>query len=161
MTPTNYSRSESPVSVHEEMSEEMSSHFRLPSSSPPSQSIPITKGLYRTASEVQLCLDEEVAEQRDYAFYSRVLNGISSSQRKGNPNNYMLQRENQDCLLHIMQTRGILSTTRREQNDDRYIIGQSYETTSNGNFLLQSITSEALALAESAEEEEGIFELDL
>ena len=156
MSPTNYSRSESPVSVHEEMSEEMSSHFRLPSSLPPSQSIPITKGLYRTASEVQLCLDEEVAEQRDYAFYSRVLNGISSSQRKGNPNNYMLQRENQDCLLHIMQTRnnGILATTRREQNDD------CYETTSNDNFLLQSITSVALALSESSEEE-GIFELDL
>jgi hypothetical protein len=68
-----------------------------------SERIPICKNLHRTASELQLCEDEQLAEQRDYAFFSRLVNGISKSQTSGT--NQYLQTENQVCLAHIIQTR--------------------------------------------------------
>ena len=66
-----------------------------------SQSIPICKNLNRTPSELQLCMDEELAEERDYAFFARLVNGIGNS---GCTSRY-LQMENQNCLAHIIQTR--------------------------------------------------------
>ena len=41
------------------------SHFSFESSHPKTHSIPISNSLLRTASEMQLCVDEALAEQRD------------------------------------------------------------------------------------------------
>lgn len=49
-----------------------------------SKSIPISSShFHRTASEIQLYLDEQIAEQRDYVFYSRLVNGIRNNQSTG------------------------------------------------------------------------------
>ena len=143
--------SKSPVSVYDEMVTR-NSEEEFPSNSTRSQSIPITEGLYRTASEIQLCLDEEVAEQRDFAFYARLMNGISLSHSKGS--NWVLQRENQDCLLHIMQTRN--NEEHRYTNDSNNCNNQPKE------IILKNITTEAITITKSDDaDEEGIFELDL
>ena len=67
-----------------------------------SQSIPIS-GMHRTASEVQLCEDEALADYRDYIVYSRIVNGICR-QQETNHNRYF-RKENDKCLAHIMSTR--------------------------------------------------------
>jgi hypothetical protein len=68
-----------------------------------SQSIPIT-GVHRTASEVQLCEDEALADYRDFVVYSRIVNGISRQQQRPSRNLY-LRQENARCLTHIVSTR--------------------------------------------------------
>lgn len=65
-----------------------------------SQSIPIS-GMHRTASEVQLCEDEALADYRDYVVYSRIVNGISRQQET----NHFFRQENNKCLAHIVSTR--------------------------------------------------------
>jgi hypothetical protein len=69
-----------------------------------SKSIPISNShFHRTTSEIQLCLDEQIAEQRDHMFFARVVNGIQECQLAGN--NRQLQMQNQMCLIHILQAR--------------------------------------------------------
>lgn len=68
-----------------------------------SQSIPIS-GAHRTASELQLCEDEALADYRDFVVYSRIVNGISRQQERPCHNLY-LQQENARCLTHIVSTR--------------------------------------------------------
>lgn len=83
------------------------SHSALNRGSPQgmkSRSIPISNGHFRrTESEMQLCLDEHIADQRDFAFFSRLVDGIQQSQAHGT--NLYLQMQNQSCLKHIHQTR--------------------------------------------------------
>ena len=129
------------------------SHSPLQSPTPSikSQSIPISEGLYRTASEIQLCQDEEVADQRDYAFYSRVVSGISQSQCQSK--SWHLKRENHMCLLHIMQTRN--NGAKHEDDDDDWALGRSLEQSLDDQ-LVHSIASEAVALTTSPDDEEGM-----
>jgi hypothetical protein len=70
-----------------------------------SQSIPISNSHVRTASEIQLRIDEEIAEHRDFMFYSRLKKGTSQTEQEESQNKY-LRMENQVCLTHITQTRG-------------------------------------------------------
>ncbi|CAB9523301.1 expressed unknown protein [Seminavis robusta] len=69
-----------------------------------SQSIPIS-GVHRTASEVQLCEDEALADYRDFVVYSRIVNGISRQQDQRPSRDLYLRQENDRCLSHIMSTR--------------------------------------------------------
>ena len=83
-----------------------------------SQSIPIS-GVHRTASEVQLCEDEALADYRDYVVFSRIVNHhlerrsqqqqqqqqqqhSHNSHHKPNP---YWQHENDKCLAHVLSTR--------------------------------------------------------
>lgn len=68
-----------------------------------SQSIPITKGLHRTPSEIQLCEDEALADYRDYCMYTRIVHGIQRSQCQAQ--DFDLQLENDACLQNIRRTR--------------------------------------------------------
>jgi hypothetical protein len=128
-----------------------------------SQSIPISKAMLRTASEVQLCVDEQLAEQRDYVFYSRLVNGISQSQRISQ-NNY-LRMENQMCLAHIMQTRqdahaaAMAAHHQQQQQQEEWAFG--YHNSPMDKEFVHAIATDALAIAISQDDEEGIFELDL
>jgi predicted ATPase len=125
-----------------------------------SQSIPISKAMLRTASEVQLCEDEQLADQRDYVFYSRLVNGISHSQRISQ-NNY-LRMENQICLAHIMQTRqdahAAAMAAHHQQQQEEWAF--SYHNSPVDKEFVHAMTTDALAIAISQEDEEGIFELD-
>ena len=115
------------------------SHFSFESSHPKTHSIPISNGLLRTASEIQLCVDEALAEQRDRVFYSRLVNGIRQTQ--GLSQNRQIRIENQVCLNHIMQTR-----LDRQTDQESWFFGLSTKPPSTD---------------EESKEEEGIFELDL
>lgn len=68
-----------------------------------SQSIPIQNHMQRTASELKLCEDEEMADFRDYVFFSRVIDGIARQQRATESS--WLRQENDECLAHIIGTR--------------------------------------------------------
>ncbi len=116
-----------------------------------SQSIPISKNL-PTAYEVQLCVDEQIAEQRDYVLYSRLVQGISQTQDQSHDKR--LQMENQMCLSHIMQTRQD-GQSYPEKKD--WSLGFSHDAQFDKD-LVHSIALDAFAIATS---EEGIFELDL
>jgi len=66
-----------------------------------SSSVPIPECmLFRTPSELQLTVDEEVADQRDFAFFARLVSGIS--ERRGSSTS---TTETDRCLTHIIQTR--------------------------------------------------------
>lgn len=120
--------------------------------SPKSQNIPISKPVLRTASEAQLCLDEQIADQRDYVFYSRLVKGISRTQTKSH--DMCLRMENHRCLAHITQTR-----LEGQQLNDDWAFNLHYSENVDKDFFT-AITADALALA-SSPVEEGIFELDL
>eukprot|EP00980_Cylindrotheca_fusiformis_P005859 scaffold1231_cov107-Cylindrotheca_fusiformis.AAC.7 len=130
-----------------------------------SRSIPIsTGGLSRTASEVQLLQDEQAAEQRDHAFYSRVVSGICQSQKTSQ--SWQCQRDNQMCLLRVMQTRNDGTTPLEDaDNEDDWIIGNSPSgmiDDEDDRNLTRAITSQALAISEKYPgEEDCIFEMDL
>jgi hypothetical protein len=98
-------------------------------------------------------MDEQIAEQRDYVFYSRLVQGIGQTQYQSLDK--CLQMENQMCLSHIMQTR-YEGQSYPEKED------WSFEFSHDAQFdkdLVYSIAADALAVATS--DEEGIFELDL
>jgi hypothetical protein len=144
---------------HSSYDERYRSHSPLQTSTPStikSQSIPISQGLCRTASEVQLCQDEQVAEQRDYAFYSRVVSGMCQSQ--GASESYHHRKENQMCLSHIMETRsnGIAS----DEDEEGWAIGTSLETDCTEK-IIRDIIPEAVAITIPSDGEECIFEMDL
>jgi hypothetical protein len=71
-----------------------------------------------TAEEQQLLYEERLAEQRDYVFYARVVNGIRATQRRVSRSRGMrgLCHENEQCLTHVIETRG----TNTEDYDDDY-----------------------------------------
>lgn len=146
-----------------------------------SQSIPIGKVIPRTASELQLCMDEAIAEERDYMFYCRIVQGISQTQERMSRNRY-LQYENQACLAHVIRTRhdqqhkqdqngvyvppNMPSTTYYEDDWAPGLSGfEQQPPLSSGASLsiVDSITSKALAIAESPDDgyDEGIFDLEL
>ena len=133
-----------------------------------SQSIPIANHLLKTHSELQLCTDEALAEQKDDMFFSRVLKGINDSQGYIHSPNFRLQ--NQSLVSHIMYTR-IQGVERRPQyeeyldedlDEDDWTPGlSSIETYSSHAAFLHEVTGSALAFAELDEDDEGIFDLEL
>eukprot|EP00429_Kryptoperidinium_foliaceum_P034478 CAMPEP_0176166318 /NCGR_PEP_ID=MMETSP0120_2-20121206/85060_1 /TAXON_ID=160619 /ORGANISM="Kryptoperidinium foliaceum, Strain CCMP 1326" /LENGTH=190 /DNA_ID=CAMNT_0017503853 /DNA_START=385 /DNA_END=957 /DNA_ORIENTATION=+ len=151
-----------------------------PSQTMKSQSIPISSShFHRTASEIQLCLDEQIAEQRDSLFYSRVIHGIQESQMYGKNRN--LQMQNQMCLVHVMQTRAdkattfsslpkstttsLMKFTHQDVEDIESSIGLPIETDPSSPELstpdYSQLTSEALSLANMDLDQDMIFDLDL
>ena len=149
-----------------------------------SQRIPISSThLNPSASELQLCLDEEIAEQRDHLFYSRVVRGIQQSQLAGK--DYDLQMQNQLCLAHIMQAHGdstqkthypkypgFLGAPIEDPEEEDWAVGMPIDSacptlsyyptrTSPTRRDFHSIATHAIELVNSAEEEGMIFDMDL
>mmetsp|Transcript_49668 Transcript_49668/g.55448 ORF Transcript_49668/g.55448 Transcript_49668/m.55448 type:complete len:260 (-) Transcript_49668:6-785(-) len=75
-------------------------------SSSSSNSVPIPDCMFRSPSELQLTMDEQVANERDFAFFARLVNGISerrsalSTTSTANTTRTDIDR----CLTHIIQT---------------------------------------------------------
>jgi hypothetical protein len=90
-------------------------HMRVSGVSPlRSRSIPINGGgMRRTASELQLSQEEEVADFRDYIMYSRIVAGICRTQE--GTNDFQLKQENNMCLAHVIGTRN--DSTKFQQLD--------------------------------------------
>ena len=67
-----------------------------------SKSIPISKSMRRTPSEIQLLEDEAVADYRDYCMYVRIVNGMRGHQ----PNqNRTAKAAAEESVANIMRTR--------------------------------------------------------
>ena len=93
---------------------------RTPPSPPPSeakqlksQSIPMS-GAHRTASEIQLCEDEALADYRDYVVFSRIVKHHRERQQRYSkdvqlqqPHSHhpYWQQESDKCLAHVLKTR--------------------------------------------------------
>jgi hypothetical protein len=70
-----------------------------------SQSIPITNGMHRTPSEIQLCEGEAIADYRDYCMFARIVDGIQKRQSSNQEQDLDLIYENDACLANIRRTR--------------------------------------------------------
>lgn len=74
-----------------------------------SSSVPIPDAMFRSPSELQLSVDEQVAEERDFVFYARLVSGIRERTRAANHQpcdcHHHYNEETERCLTHIMQTR--------------------------------------------------------
>jgi hypothetical protein len=150
-----------------------------------SPSIPIGNTISKTPSEVQLCMDEAIADQRDYMFYCRLVKGISLTQEMALDRT--LRYENQACLAHVVRTRHqdpnipnpdcIVDKENQLhqqplwlypsyqyqvpfQPEDDWTPGLSdyYMEPSTFSSLLDSLAAEALAIAGA--EEDTIFDLE-
>jgi hypothetical protein len=106
-------------------------------------------------------MDEAIADQKDYMFFSRVLKGISDSQGCSHSHNFILQ--NQSLVSHLIHTRQDVDVTRRPQHkelSEDWTPGlSSNEPFSSRAAFLHNVT--ASALAELEDDEEGIFDLEL
>jgi hypothetical protein len=72
-----------------------------------SNAVPIPQSMFRTLSEEQLTVDEQMADERDFIFYARLMNGISE-RRASSGTDRRFNRYNEEtdrCLTHIIQTR--------------------------------------------------------
>ena len=101
-----------------------------------SASIPIT--MRRAMSQHQMTEEEAEADYRDFLFYSRVVNGISDSQK--HYQNGMLKTVNQECLNNIVKTR----------------YNAEAEDSKNGNEY-----DDPVEYLNHDDEDEGVFALDL
>ena len=109
-----------------------------------SQSYPLSR---RTPSEEQLCLDEALADTRDYRFCCRVVNGISRTIERNESSSSPHWRDvNQACLDHIINTR---NNTNKDVSMDRVnvVSDRSYSSRSPshnvnmGGFMMQGVVS--------------------
>jgi hypothetical protein len=104
-------------------------------------------------------MDEELAEQKDYMFFSRVLKGISDSQQDDgysqHSHNFRLQT--QSLVSHIIHTRQDRPPPTLDLDDEDENDWTPGLSNSRSAFLL-NVTTSALIVAE---EDDGIFDLEL
>jgi len=75
-----------------------------------SHSVPIPNNAFhcKTASEQQLTADEQMADERDFIFYARLVSGISERRASSGTDRRCNNRYNEEtdrCLTNIIQTR--------------------------------------------------------
>ena len=136
-------------------------HKKVTSSSPilKSRSIPITNGMKRTPSEVQLLEDEEVAEFRDYVMFSRIADRIARQQNE--TKDFRLRQQNDMCLAHLIGVRNGSQDSDivlRETHPRRQPQGTSGSGSATGSHIA---TLSDIHDVPSDEVEEPMFELDL
>jgi len=147
-----------------------------------SSSVPIPDAMFRSPSELQLSVDEQVADERDFVFYARLVSGIRERTRAAHPqhceqnNSHYYNEETERCLTHIMQTRHQLQ--QQDFEEDGVPILREEECT-GGYYLddLDCLTSSSSSYSSSStyqqdfeqdrnddtcyEEDECIFDLEL
>jgi len=93
-----------------------------------SSSVPIPERMFRrTPSELQLTVDEQVADQRDFAFFARLVSGISERRASSSTTS---ATETDRCLTHIIQTRHHHQShddQQEEQAHDGILIEDDYQ----------------------------------
>jgi hypothetical protein len=120
------------------------------SSESTSRSIPITKYIHRTPSELQLYEETAIADWRDYCMYTRIVGGISRQQMMLK-SDIELRYQNDETLANIIRTR---------HTPDEYM-------TSNDKIMyyLHQATDDdddrAPNLTEVSNYEQGVFVLDM
>jgi len=87
-----------------------------------SHSVPIPNNAFhcKTASEQQLTADEQMADERDFIFYARLVSGISERRASSGTDQRCNNRYNEEtdrCLTHIIQTRH--HTIQEQQGQDQ------------------------------------------
>ena len=81
-----------------------------------SNSIPVTKYIHRTPSELQLYEEEVIADFRDYCMYSRIVGGIIR-QQMGQQVDLALRYQNDEILANVMRTRYSVDTCPNSSSD--------------------------------------------
>jgi len=97
-----------------------------------SRSVPIPECMFRTPSELQLTVDEQVADQRDFAFFARLVSGISERRGSSTTNTTNAAvTETDRCLTHIIHTRHQNQShddqEEEAQHCDRILIEDDYQ----------------------------------
>jgi hypothetical protein len=119
-----------------------------------SMSVPITKGMKRTPSELQLMEEESLADYRDFCMFNRIVNGI----RENHPTD--------KTLNNIIRTRHLpireLSHGEDDELFEKYTIrplGSASLLTDRSNMNMPSVTT--ITESDESPEDEEIFFMDL
>jgi hypothetical protein len=113
------------------------------------KSIPIASKISRTSSEVQVEEEEAMADYRDYAMFSRIVDGIHRTQQQ--TRDYRWRQANDLSLKHVVNARNSEDASRWGLAD-KTTNGQPLTTTSLVSLLTQGY---------SQEEEPMLFALEL
>jgi len=102
-----------------------------------SSHVPIPDAMFRSPSELQLSVDEQMADERDFVFYARLVSGIRERTRASQVNqqhhqSYNINEETERCLTHIIQTR---HQQEQEMEHDGVPILRDEETLAGGYYL--------------------------
>ena len=105
-----------------------------------SSAVPIPHAMFRSPSELQLSVDEQVADERDFVFYARLMTGIRERTRAANQQNcdqpFQYNEETERCLTHIMQTRN--QPEHQLEEDGVPILREEYAG-ENGGYYLEDV----------------------
>jgi len=137
-----------------------------------SSAVPIPHAMFRSPSELQLSVDEKVADERDFVFYARLMCGIRERTQATN-RHVQYNEETERCLTHIMQTR---HQPECQLEDDGVPILRDEDGTEKGSYYLDDLDSSSSYSSSSTyqqdfeprygdgiyeEENECIFDLEL
>ena len=103
-----------------------------------SHSVPIPNNAFhcKTASEQQLTADEQMADERDFIFYARLVSGISERRASSGTDQRCNNRYNEEtdrCLTHIIQTRHY--NTEEQQGQDQQ--HEQQQSAAGGGVLIE------------------------
>lgn len=137
-----------------------------PSQTHKSQSIPITNGIHRTLSEIQLCEDEALADYRDYCMYTRIVDGIQRRQSSHSSGDIDLIYENDACLANIRRTRcqpPEESHSLKTRHDSLLQVLRDPSLKTTHDFLTEAtaIHQGTIFDQDYQEDDEGVFVIDL
>lgn len=119
-----------------------------------SSAVPIPHAMFRSPSELQLSVDEKVADERDFVFYARIMCGIRERTQTANQH-VQYNEETERCLTHIMQTR---HQQEFQQEDDGVPILQDEAGGDSGGYYLDDLDSSTASSLSSTYQQD--FESD-
>jgi hypothetical protein len=143
-----------------------------------SKSIPISKSMTRTQSELQLVEDEATADFRDYCMYTRIVNGINSKgqrHRSGAGISSLFSNDN-ESVKNIIRTRhlpvrDLPSLNQEDSLRDQYwreenpystpVESASHITDSYHKYDSWSLSSQSRTVYPENHDDEEIFVLDM
>lgn len=120
-----------------------------------SKSIPISKNMTRTQSELQLVEDEAMADFRDYSMYTRIVNGINS---KDQHHGGSVSNDN-EIVNNIIRTRHL--PVRDFDNFLRDQYWREENITANSFHKAWPVSSQSCPVHTEDPEDEEIFVLDM
>ena len=91
-----------------------------------SNSIPVTKYIHKTPSELQLYEDEAIADQRDYCMYSRIVGGIIRHQMS-RQTDLEIRYQYDETLTNIIRTRHALDDCTNSAGRILHCSNQAYD----------------------------------
>ena len=135
-----------------------------------SKSIPISKSMTRTQSEVQLVEDEAMAEFRDFCMYKRIVNGINSKGQHRLPGGTSHSHDN-ESVNNIIRTRHLPMRDFSSPYQDDFLRNQCWREDNqyasspihiNDSFPTSCpLSSQSLTVDPEDPDDEGIFVLDM